>query len=134
MKSLEFLNQSSPVIRDNFNRDSSACKSRVGYVIHSGIHRSTAFVSRPDAVASLEYWRDAGALNPWVEGTIEGLELDDCELNAIAKVNPGWKFSAVKGAGKLKGCVYSALFKQGPFQTILSAGSWQDLNERIKLG
>lgn len=132
MKSLEFLSTVPPVRRDNFNRDSSACKSRAGYVIHSGVHRSTAFVSRPDAVASLEYWKANGGLNPWVEGTIEGLSLDDCELNAISKVNPSWVFSGVKGTGKIKGRICSALYKQGPFQTILSAGSWQDLNERIK--
>jgi hypothetical protein len=134
MKSLEFLSLVPPVRRDNFNRDSSACKSRAGYVIHSGIHRSTAFVSRTDAVASLEYWKAQGGLNPWVEGTIEGLSLDDCELNAIVKVNPDWRFSTVKNGGACRNSQKTAILHENGFQTILSAGSWQELNERIKLG
>lgn len=97
MKSLEFLSKLPPVKRDNFNRDSSACFSRSGAVIHSGVHRSTAFVSRHDALESLQACKALGqpALNGWIEGTIEGLELADCELNALARQFPAWRFSRV---------------------------------------
>lgn len=126
MKSLEFLSQVPPVKRDNFNRDSSACFSRSGAVIHSGVHRSTAFVSRPDAIASLTACKAIGqqALNGWVEGTVEGLELGDCELNALARQFPAWSFSRVTSD---KFAYLRA--KQG--KTIVGGRDIQDLASRL---
>ena len=126
MKSLEFLSQTPAIKRDNFNRDSSACKSRSGVVIHSGVHRSTAFVSRPDAVASLEACKALGqpALNGWIEATIDGAELADCELNALARQFPTWRFSRVVTNG------FSYLrAKHG--RTIVGGVSIQDLASRL---
>lgn len=122
------LNETPRIIRDNFNRDSSACKSRQGYVIHSGVHRSTAFVSLPDAIQSLEFWRDFGGLNPWVEATIEGLELEDCELNAISRIWPDWTFTATK----YRGNVYTASRGKG-LVTRVSALSWQQLQAKLQI-
>lgn len=127
MKSLEFLSQVPAIKRDNFNRDSSACKSRSGIVIHSGVHRSTAFVSRPDAVASLETAKTLGqpALNGWVEATIEGLDLEGCELNALARQFPTWRFSRVTSDK------FSYLrAKQG--KTIVGGRDFADLASRLK--
>jgi hypothetical protein len=133
MKSLEFLSQLPPVKRDNFNRDSSACKSRAGYVIHSGIHRSTAFVSDPEAVASLEYWKSQGqaGLNGWVEATIDGASLEACERNALAKLHPDYTFSRVKDTGKNKGAGFFFAASKGKLQSRIGAGSWQALNGNL---
>lgn len=128
MKSLEYLNQSPPALRTNFNRDSSAIKSRGGYVIHSGIHRSTAFVSDSEAIQSLEFWRDAGALNAWVEATIDGAELADCELNALARLFPDWTFQKINSCGNV---LFSAVKTDGKFETRVSDISWQNLNGKL---
>lgn len=130
MKSLEYLNQIPPVILDNFNRDSSACFSRSGCVIHSGIHRSTAFVSREDAVESLRWAKGLGqrALNGWVEGTIEGLELTACEHLALARQFPAWVFYYFTGK---QGTFFTASQSAGKFETRVSAGSWRELAGKV---
>ena len=134
MKALEFLNQLPPVIRDNHNRDSSACKSRAGYVIHSGVHRSTAFVSLPHAVASLESAKALGqaALNGWIEATIDSAELSDCELTAVTRAFPDWTFSTLKNGGACRNSHKQAVKHERGFQTIHSAGSWYDLAEKLR--
>ena len=130
MKSLEYLNQSPPVLRTNFNRDSSAIKSRGGYVIHSGVHRSTAFVSDSEAVASLEFWRDAVALNSWIESTIEGCDLETCELNALAKLFPAWKFVKVNSCGNV---IFSGVRQDGKFEIRIAGRDWQEIEIKVKL-
>ena len=123
---IEYTNQNPPVIRGNFNRDSSAVKSRGGYVIHSGVHRSTAFVILPHAVASLERWKALGqvALNGWVEGTIAELSLDDCECNALAKLHPAWKFSRVQTNG-------FGYCRAQRGREIVGGLDWRDLRNKI---
>lgn len=130
MKSLEFLSNTPPVIRDNFNRDSSAIKSRGGYVIHSGAHRSTAFVSDSEAIQSLEFWRSAGALNTWVESTIEECDLETCEINCLLKLFPDWTFRRINSCGNE---IISASKKNGSFETRISARDWQEIHTKTKL-
>lgn len=130
MKSLEFLNQLPPVLRTNFNRDSSAIKSRGGYVIHSGVHRSTAFVSDSEAIQSLEFWRNAGALNSWVESTIEGCDLETCELNALSKLFPDWKFLKINSCGNV---LFSGVRKDGKFEIRIAGRDWQEIEIKVKL-
>lgn len=58
------LNNRPQKIRDNFNRDSSLCKSRGGFVAHSAVHRSTHFASakeHPETYAL--YWWIADSKN-----------------------------------------------------------------------
>jgi len=130
---IEFTKQTVPAIRDNFNRSSSCCRSRGGYVVHSGVHRSTAFVSLPHAVASLEYWRAAGpeGLNGWIEATIDGAALADCELNALARLLPEWTFVETRACGTASGSVYTASHKARGFETRVGGSSWRDLHARL---
>ena len=130
IETIKTLNNRPNVRRDNFNRNSSACSSRSGVVIHSGIHRSTAFVSRRDAVASLQWARDLGqdALNGWVEATIDGAELEACELNAIARAFPAWKF--YRYTSKTAEFVCGSC-KVGKFETRISARAWQELASKL---
>jgi len=131
MKALEFLSIVPPVKRDNFNRDSSACFSKSGAVIHSGVHRSTAFVSLPYALASLLWAKELGqaALNGWIESTIEGCSLEDCELTAISRQFPEWNFSILHTK---QGTVVTAVSATGQFQTRIGAGSIIELGRRLK--
>lgn len=125
------LNNSPAVIRDNFNRDSSACFSRAGAVIHSGVHRSTAFVSLPYALASLLTAQKLGqrALNAWIEATIDGAELEDCELNALAAQFPDFDYSLIHGK---QGTFWTACKVDGKFQTRISAGSFHGLAKKLE--
>lgn len=64
LKELIALNNRPVAIRDNFNRDSSLCKSRGGFVAHSAVHRSTHFASakeHPETYAL--YWWIADSKN-----------------------------------------------------------------------
>lgn len=104
MKSLEFLNQDYPKIQGNQNRDSSLCKSSQGYVIHSGIHRSTAFVSPtkfPDTYSGLEFWKfqGQGAINGFIETIIDGGSVKQAEFEACKRALPDWTLTQGKGCG-----------------------------------
>ena len=131
MISLPYLIQANNKVaklNTNFNRDSSFVRSRGSYVIHSGIHRSTAYLTG-EGITAFDYWSKQGqlAINGFVEATIDGASLEDCELNAIAKKWPNWKFSATK----YRGNVYSAISQAGQFRTIKSELSWRLLNEKL---
>ena len=131
MKALEYLNQTPPVIRDNFNRDSSAIKSRGGYVIHSGVHRSTAFVSEAVAVASLEWSKTLGqaALNGWIEATVSEAPLEACEQTALQRAFPDWNIYQVNSCGNI---LHTANRRDGNFETRISGRDWREISEKIK--
>jgi hypothetical protein len=116
-------------IKDNHNRDSSFVRSRGSYVIHSGIHRETAFLI-DEGIPAFDYWSKQGqaAINGFIEATIADYALDDCEHNAIAKRHPDWTFNRVNSCGNFIVSAYHGL----GFQTRISALSWQELNEKIK--
>lgn len=130
MKALEFLSDTPPVIRDNFNRDSSAIKSRGGYVIHSGVHRSTAFVSDAEAVSSLEWAKELGqpALNGWIEATISEAPLEDCEQTVLQRAFPAWKFLRINSCGNV---LFSAVKTEGKFETRISGRDWREIGQKI---
>ena len=127
LETIKAINNRPHVRRDNFNRDSSAIASRGGFVIHSGIHRETAFISpddHPDSFHSLNYWRHAGqkAVNAWIVAIIDGADVESAERAAFIAARPGWKLRANEGAGKLKGAAgYTATRKRGGFETRVSA-------------
>jgi hypothetical protein len=123
------INKKTVTIRDNFNRDSSCCKSRGGYVIHSGIHRSTAFVSsveHPEGFESLEFWKDKGqaALNGWIVAAIADASLDDCEKHALQSLFPEWTFKRAK-SDKFK------YVKAVKGKTTVGGIDWRDLYSRL---
>lgn len=130
MKALQFLNQTPRIIRDNSNRDSSCCLSQSGAVIHSGVHRSTAFVSLPYALASLLWAKLLGqdALNGWIESTVNGETLATCELTALTRQFPDWRFYELTTK---QGLLVTACQKSGELQTRISGGSWLELGRKL---
>jgi hypothetical protein len=96
------LNNNPPVRRDNFNRDSSFVSSRGGFVIHSGIHRSTAFVGPEfeESFNSATFWlrQSQPAVNAWIETIIDGGEPSQAEHEACKRAFPDWNIE--KGVGK----------------------------------
>ena len=94
--------------RDNFNRDSSFVESSTGFVIHSAVHRSTAFVSRrdhPKGWHAFSYWKAQGqaAVNAFIEATIADCDLDECEAHAFTRTRPGWTVRRVTPKQKIGG-------------------------------
>ena len=126
--------QAGKQIKDNHNRDSSFCKSRSGFVIHSGVHRETAFISAVDHAeghAAASYWFACGQLatNGFIEATIGDIGLDGCEQNALSKLLPDWTFRKIKGK---RGALYRATRKSGKLVESIAGLSWQDLHRSIK--
>ena len=132
MYSLEVIKspsfQAGRKIKDNHNRDSSFVKSRGSYVIHSGIHRSTAFLI-DDGIPAFDYWSKQGrlAVNGFIEASLNDYALSDCEHNAIAKKWPEWTFHRVNSCGNFIVSAYKGL----GLQTRVSALNWQDLNGKL---
>lgn len=134
---LKALNNRPPVvIRDNFNRDSSFVQSSRGFVIHSGVHRSTAFISKADhqdGYFAFQYWSRQGqvAVNAFVELIIDGADLETCESNAFHKSRPDWQVTRTKGAGKLQGAgELTARRASGLAVESVGATTWRHLHER----
>ena len=126
IKSKSFQNP--PTIRDNFNRDCSFTKSRGTYIIHSGIHRSTASLCG-EGIPAFDYWSKQGkdAVNGFIEATIGDYSLADCELNAIARKWPAWTFHHVNTCGTYVCSAYTGI----ALQTRVSAVDWRTLNDKI---
>lgn len=131
------LNNNPPAIKDNFNRDSSACKSAKGYVIHSGIHRSTAFVNEvehKETFEALEYWKAQGqaALNGFIEAIIDGGTVALAEETACKRLLPDWTLSGVASSGKGAGAIVTASRPSGKAIERISGKDWRELAERAQ--
>ena len=137
MIALEYLikiNEKKTVIRDNFNRDSSFVQSSQGFVIHSGIHRSTAFISKeehPNGWFSFTYWKEQGqaAINGFIEATIDGYSLADCEAEAFRRSRPDWQVIKGKSCGT-QGDRSLTATRGGALQERVGAATWRWLHAR----
>jgi hypothetical protein len=135
MNSLEAIisiNNRPAIRRDNFNRDSSGVKSRGGFVIHSGIHRSTAFVDAVDHAechAALTYWRAQGqaAENGFIESIVGDTTLEDAEACAFARSRPGWHVRTVKPRQRFAGGL-ELVASRGKLPEIQAAATWRQLH------
>ena len=132
LETIHAINNRPRIIRGNFNRDSSLCQSRRGYVIHSGAHRSTAFIDSTDHSESwqaLTYWKGQGqkAINGFIESIISDSTLEGAELNAISRLHPEWEFTCTK----YRGIVCTAVKRLAGFETRISAKNWKELNEKL---
>jgi hypothetical protein len=75
----------------NFNRDSSFYRSKHGFVLHSAVHRSTAFVSEYDhpecfRVCTRFFARASQqACNGFIEALVAGLDPTQARANGRAR-------------------------------------------------
>lgn len=135
LKELQRLNNAPPKIRDNFNRDSSFVQSALGYVIHSGIHRSTAFVSltdHADCWHAFGYWKQQGqaAINAFVEVIIDGGELETAEENAFRKSRPDWQVVLPNSNGSQGNRQITAVKVKRGFETRVGAFTFRHLHSK----
>jgi hypothetical protein len=124
------------VRRDNFNRDSSSVQSAAGFVIHSGVHRSTAFISKTDHADcwhAFTYWRQQGqaAINAFVEAIIDGSDLATAESNAFHATRQDWRVTVKKTKQAFAGGdELTAWRKSGRLRSSVSAYTWRHLHAR----
>lgn len=119
-------------IRDNSNRGSSACFSEAGAVIHSGVFRSTCFISTDSpAYAPLRYWhkQEPAAFSAWVDQIVGDASVEGADEAACRTVRPGWTFNA----RKRKGFEFiQATRADGALVIHHSADSWRELHHVTK--
>ena len=81
------MNNRPTVTRDNFNREGSIIASRGGFVLHSGVFRSTAFIG-PDLEthADAQEWhaRPGPACWCWIDQIIGGASRHEANAAALA--------------------------------------------------
>lgn len=117
-----------------FHRDSSFCKSRGGFVIHSAAHRSTSFidpVDHPESHAAFSYWSRQGqaAVNAFVPTLVQTGNLSAAEHAAFKATRPNWTVRELGATGKTKGKpLLTACRKENGFETYKSAYSWKHLH------
>ena len=84
---IQAMNNRPIKIRDNFNREASMIKSRGGFVLHSGVFRSTAFVG-PDCCTyqDAQEWilRPGPAQWAWVDQIVGGASQEAANAAALA--------------------------------------------------
>lgn len=136
LETIKSINNSPRQIRDNFNRDSSFVESKAGFVIHSGIHRSTAFIDREtcrDSHFAFTYWKEQGqlAINGYIEAVIDGASLEGCERNAFHATRKNWQVILPHGKGSQGNGNLTAILP-GAFETRVGAATWRHLHDRTK--
>lgn len=112
------LNNRPPVRKDNFNRECSFVASRGGFVIHSAVHRSTAYLHpdiNRDAYFAAQYWLVAGpeARDAFVTQIVGGAPLEAAEERAFIAARPDWKLQAPKAKGSQGNAHFTATRGRG---------------------
>jgi hypothetical protein len=116
------------ISKGNFERDSSFHFSRAGVVIHSGEHRSTAFIPAETELHSVfRYWikQEQKAINGFIVACVEGLGDEQCHENACRVSRPEWTFHkrTRKGFESISACR-----RDGKLTLHFSADSWQTIH------
>ncbi len=128
------LNNRPPVRRDNFNRECSFVASRGGFVIHSAVHRSTAYLHpdiNRDAYFAAQYWLAAGpeARDAFITQIVGGAPLEAAEERAFIAARPDWKLQAPKARGSQGNAHYTAT-RGGKLQERVSAYTLRHLHAK----
>lgn len=137
LETIKALNAKPRIIRDNFNRDSSFVQSPKGFVIHSGIHRSTAFIDKKtcaDCFFAFTYWKSQGqvAINAFIEVIIDGGSLETAEENAFRRTRPDWQVIKPNSNGTQGNRQITAVCAKGGFETRVGAFTFRHLHNRAK--
>lgn len=120
--------------RDNFNRECSFVASRGGFVIHSGVHRSTAYIHPDicrDTYFAAQYWLVAGpeARDAFITQIVGGASLEGAEERAFLAARPDWRLKAPKARGS-QGNAHFTATRGGRLQERVSAYTLRHLHAR----
>lgn len=122
------------VKRDNFNRECSFVASRGGFVIHSGVHRSTAYIHPDicrDTYFAAQYWLVAGSAerDAFITQIVGEASLADTEHRAFRAGRPDWTLKAPKARGS-QGNAHFTATRGGALQERVSAYTLRHLHAR----
>lgn len=128
------LNNRPPIRRDNFNRECSFVHSRDCFIIHSGVHRSTACISKdehPDSYFAAQYWLVAGpeTRDAFITQIVGGASLEGAETRAFAASRPDWQVKAPKAKGS-QGNAHFTATRGGRLQERVSAYTLRHLHAK----
>lgn len=128
------LNNRPPIRRDNFNRECSFVASRGGFVIHSGVHRSTAYLHpdiNRDTYFAASYWLNAGpaARDAFIVQIVGEASLADAEERAFVAARPEWTLQSPKARGS-QGNAHFTATRGGRLQERVSAYTLRHLHAR----
>ena len=121
--------QTPPAIKDNFNRESSACFSSKGAVIHSGVFRSTAFIpADTELYADLKYWVKQGQteLDAFIDAIVGDCSDDHANKSACQSTRQDWTFKARKG--RSLDTFIQAKRKNGKLVELQESTSWKAIH------
>lgn len=121
--------QTPPAIKDNWNRESSACFSSKGAVVHSGVFRSTAFIpADTELYADLKYWIKQGQteLDAFIDAIIGDCSDEHANKSACQSTRPEWKFSK-RGGRALDRCI-QAKRRTGKLVELQESTSWKAIH------
>ena len=122
--------------RDNFNRECSFAKSRGGFVVHSGVHRSTAYIHPDicaDAFHAAGYWlyQEPAARDAFITQIVGGVPLDAAEERAFRAARPEWSVKIDGGTGRnVGGRAITAFRPSGRLKQSTAAFTWRHLHHR----
>lgn len=136
LQELKALNNRPPRKVYNFNRECSFVASRGGFVIHSAVHRSTAYLHpdiNRDAYFAAQYWLVAGPVerDEFITQIVGGAALENAEERAFRASRPDWQVKAPRAKGSQGNCHLTAI-KAGPLETRVAAYTWRHLHARTK--
>ena len=128
------LNNRPPTRRDNFNRECSFVHSRECFIIHSGVHRSTACISKdehPDSYFAASYWLNAGpdARDAFITQIVGGASLEGAEARAFTASRPDWQVKAPRAKGS-QGNAHFTATRGGRLQERVSAYTLRHLHAK----
>ena len=121
--------QTPPAIKDNWNRESSACFSSKGAVIHSGVFRSTAFIpADTELFADLKYWVKQGQteLDAFIDAIVGDCSDEHANKFACQSTRPDWVFTVTKRKGWAR-CI-QAKRKSGKLVELQESTSWKAIH------
>lgn len=131
---IKAINNLPRIVRDNFNRECSFVASRGGFVIHSGVHRSTAYLHPDickDAYFAAQYWLVAGdkERDAFITQIVGGASLEGAEERAFRASRPEWTLQTPKARGS-QGNAHFAATRGGALQERVSAYTLRHLHAR----
>lgn len=134
LETIKALNNRPHERRDNFNRECSFVASRGGFVIHSGIHRSTAYLHPDvcrDAYFAAQYWLVAGPAerDVFITQIVGGAALEGAEHRAFIAGRPEWTLQTPKARGSQGNAHFTATRGDG-LVTRVSAYTLRHLHAR----
>jgi hypothetical protein len=118
---------------DHLTRNCSFCFSVRGVVLHSGAHRSTAFIGiETPLFHEFRYWvkQEQEAIDGFITACVGDYCDEACHENACKKARPGWTFKRRKS--RFSGIEISCTRPSGKLVEHFTASDWREAHYLTK--